>query len=81
MVDPPTINIIEIFFHLHSLPSKENYFTKMKTQPSSLSTVVANIFMEHFEDLAPNCFHIKAKYCFWFVDEMSSILYPIAIIP
>jgi hypothetical protein len=44
--------------------------SKLKAQPwSSLSLVVANIFMEHFETLALNSFHLKPKCWFRFVDD------------
>ena len=36
---------------------------------SSLSPVIANIFMEHFETLALNNFHQKPKCWFRFVDD------------
>jgi hypothetical protein len=36
---------------------------------SSLSRVVANIFMENFDTLALNNFHIKPKCWFQFVDD------------
>jgi hypothetical protein len=42
---------------------------KGTTMGSSLSPVVANIFMEHFETLALNNFHLKPKCWFRFVDD------------
>jgi hypothetical protein len=36
---------------------------------SSLSLMAANIFMEHFENLALKIFHLKPKCWFRFVDD------------
>jgi hypothetical protein len=36
---------------------------------SSLSPVVANMFMEHFNTLSLNSFHLKPKFVFIFVDD------------
>jgi hypothetical protein len=71
LVDPKTLNLIKICLTSTFFTFKGTCYeqTEGTTMGSSLSPVVANIFMEHFETLALNNFHLKPKCWFRFVDD------------
>jgi hypothetical protein len=71
LVNPETLNLIEIFLTSTFFTFKGICYeqTKGTSMGSSLSSVVANIFMEHFEGLALNRFDLKPKCWFSFVDD------------
>jgi hypothetical protein len=72
MVDPETLNLIEIFLTFNFFTFKRTCYKQIigTTMGSSLSLVDANIFMEQFfEEMALNIFQLKTKCWFHFVDE------------
>jgi hypothetical protein len=71
LVDHETLNLIKIYLSSTFFTFKGVFYeqTEGTTMGSSLSLVVANIFMEHFESLALNNFHLKPKCWFQFVDD------------
>jgi hypothetical protein len=81
LVDSETLNLIEIFLSSTFFTFKGVFYeqTEGTTMGSSLSPVVANIFMENFEYLALKNFHIKTK-C-WFVSSMTPFLFGLMEIP
>jgi hypothetical protein len=76
LVDLGTIKLIELCLTYTFFTFKSIYYeqTEGTTMGSSLSPVVANIFMEHFETLTLNIFHLKPKCYFRFVDNTFVIL-------
>ena len=72
LVDPKTLDLIKICFSSTFFTFKGVCYeqTEGTTMGWSLSPVVANIFMEHFESLALSSFHLKPKCWFHFVDDM-----------
>jgi hypothetical protein len=71
LVSPKTLNLIEIFLTSTFFTFKGIFYEKTKgtSMGSSLSSVVVNIFMEHFEGFALNRFDLKPKCWFSFVDD------------
>jgi hypothetical protein len=70
LVDPKTLNLIEICLTSTFLTFKGIHYeqTKGTTIGSFLSLVVATVFIEQFETLALNTWHIKRKCSFRFFD-------------
>jgi hypothetical protein len=71
LVDPEILNLIKICLTTTFLTLKGFCYeqTKGTTMGSYLSPVVPNIFMEHFETVTLNNFHLKPKCWFQFVDD------------
>jgi hypothetical protein len=71
LVDPETFNLIKICLTPTFFTFKGTCYeqTEGTTMGSSLSPVVANIFMEHFEALALNNFQLKPKCWYRFEDD------------
>jgi hypothetical protein len=71
LVDLETLNLIKIFLTSTFFTFKGTCYeqTEGTTMGSSLSLMVANIFMEHFDTLALNNFHLKPKCWFRFIDD------------
>jgi hypothetical protein len=72
MVDPEILDLIKIFLSSTFFTFKGVFYEQNEgtTMGSSLSPVVANIFMEHFETLSLRRFHLKPKCWFYFVDDI-----------
>jgi len=71
LVYPETMNLIKICLSSTFFTFKEVCYEQIEgtTMGSSLSPVVANILIEHFESLALSNFHLKPKCWFCFVDD------------
>jgi hypothetical protein len=71
LVDSETLNLIEICLTSTFFTFKGTCYeqTEGTTMGSSLSPVVANIFMEHFETSSLKSFHLKPKCWYRFVDD------------
>jgi hypothetical protein len=61
--DPETLNLVEICLSYTLFPFKWVFHEKIEgtTMGYSLSPMMANSFMEHFETLVLNNFHLKLK--------------------
>jgi hypothetical protein len=71
LIDLETLNLIEIYLTLNFFTFKGIFYeqTNGTTMGSSLSPMVTNILMEHFETLVLNSFHLKPKCKFPFIDD------------
>lgn len=81
LVDCETLTVIKIYFTSTFFSFKFIFYTQSKgnAMGSSISHVVANIFMQHWKNLALNSWHHKPKCWYRLVDD-TYIVWPHGLI-